>query len=1352
MLSPRAAFLAGLARRRIDDDDGSDSDCAGTGEEYGCGDESSVDTAALLQKSTEVTPPRAHAALREMERLLKATPPDRADKSASVLGRRRSGLRGARKPSPAAGTASKQSAKPQLTAKASPPPPPPPPLTRMSPSSSPLLRRAESRRRRAKDADQAENKSAIGNVGTPPRKGAHHVLSSKVAARSTPPRAGKGRPVLEIPSDLTSSNSSSYEGEEDDVMSVLSTASILKASSTVETAPLSASYCYSISHSKSSGSSGSRKISAAIKKVESIGGLKSKGSGSDDDASLVESLGGSVVTSEGYEVSLVRSESSAGRASGKAKKQSNGSYRGTKTREQLDFKDYCATRIQAAVRGYLGFTSFMDSMSRIIMIQSVWRMQIQRKRYHRLVEEQAEDEAIRVARTAVGATKIQSCWRRHLASEYFIFVLSDVIVCQSVARRKIALQNYRETLVAREASATLIQKMYRGFTQRMEYIITITDILTIQSVARQFLAKRELQAQKQLRWAQEFVKKEDAATKIQASYVGYITRMDYLISISNIILCQSVARRVIAGGKLRKLQHEQKEQAATKIRAAYLGYLSRIEYCITISDVITIQSRVRGIIAKREAESRRQIRHATACAAATKISSAFRGYVARVDFIVTICNVVTVQSVARKWIAQRELEKLRHEERERAATKIRAVYLGYTARLDFMFTVADITTMQRCFRGHRARGLAGQMRRTRDTENATKIQAAARGMIAKRAFKRTKGAAITIQKTHRAFVAYESYVVDLANIMYTQAIVRKFLAKKELTKKRQQRKRTNECAASIQTCWRSYKAQTDFALTIWGVITLQALVRRRLQARRYDQLRRIRDNECATTIQTCWRSYKAETDFSLTIWGIISLQSLVRRRLQARRYAQMRWGMAKKNATRIRKVEIGATTMIQSCFRGYLAKCERKRLMHEEEERARQADIAKRNAAATAIQSCWRGYREFVRCLTITYSIVQIQTWARGCEARRQLQIRRYGPMRLQHAAATAIQTCFRGYCSFLKYAVMQYFVVKIQAAVRRRQGKRRAEQMRQFELEQRRKNPIIYAISKAKRKSLPSQRNRVPSAQNLKLRKLREKRAALTIERFFMRIKAEIELEMMRLEERESNRKKGKKKRHSERGGSQRSVSSAYSFSATGHRWDAGSRSGSAATVATPSHVQHPAWMGSPNAQNYHHQHPMRSPSLSIERVPSVPSLGSNSTMDAFVRVRTASPALQKGGYNNAPPCNEAHRKSPPPSGYGHRPHPNFYPQSGGNSMKHPGAYGLHQSRSFASTASHHAPNPLHLHQRNNLPSSRSVSGMQQQPSAPYPMAGTGRYSQHQMHNTPVGGHYAMPQKPPAQRQTQAP
>ena len=41
----------------------------------------------------------------------------------------------------------------------------------------------------------------------------------------------------------------------------------------------------------------------------------------------------------------------------------------------------------------------------------------------------------------------------------------------------------------------------------------------------------------------------------------------------------------------------------------------------------------------------------------------------------------------------------------------------------------------------------------------------------------------------------------------------------------------------------------------------------------------------------------------------------------------------------------------QSCFRGYLAKCERRHLMQEEEERARQADIAKRNAAATAIVS-----------------------------------------------------------------------------------------------------------------------------------------------------------------------------------------------------------------------------------------------------------------------------------------------------------------------------------------------------------------------------------------------------------------
>jgi len=95
--------------------------------------------------------------------------------------------------------------------------------------------------------------------------------------------------------------------------------------------------------------------------------------------------------------------------------------------------------------------------------------------------------------------------------------------------------------------------------------------------------------------------------------------------------------------------------------------------------------------------------------------------------------------------------------------------------------------------------------------------------------------------------------------------------------------------------------------------------------------------------------------------------------------------------------------------------------------------IIEENKAATAIQTCFRGYRDFVRFIMKLFSAIQIQTAVRGYQTRCYLQRLKQEEerMSLQNAAATAIQSCFRGYQDFSTLIIMQHFVCEIQARVR---------------------------------------------------------------------------------------------------------------------------------------------------------------------------------------------------------------------------------------------------------------------------------------------------------------------------------
>ena len=195
---------------------------------------------------------------------------------------------------------------------------------------------------------------------------------------------------------------------------------------------------------------------------------------------------------------------------------------GMVAQDRLDFLHYCSVRIQAAFRGFSGFLAFIESISKIILIQSMLRMIHQRKKYVLRIEgEKRVSIAIIVCQSVIHqflavkhvlhmrvvkcATLIQSTWRRFLASEYSIFMLSDVIVCQSVARRKIASVRYNNLVAKRKMAAVSIQKTYRGCSERLIVRRLISNAITTQLI----LISRESAAIK--------ARERDSARKIRGT-------------------------------------------------------------------------------------------------------------------------------------------------------------------------------------------------------------------------------------------------------------------------------------------------------------------------------------------------------------------------------------------------------------------------------------------------------------------------------------------------------------------------------------------------------------------------------------------------------------------------------------------------------------------------------------------------------------------------------------------------------------------------------------------------------------------------------------------------------------------
>lgn len=670
---------------------------------------------------------------------------------------------------------------------------------------------------------------------------------------------------------------------------------------------------------------------------------------------------------------------------------------------------YKITVAQACVRRKLALDKAMDRMVAIIQIQSVFRGHLVR---------------IRKEQWTRSATQVQTAWRSFSGRFNYQLDLLDIIIVQSIFRRKAAVKVYNEKSQERnERCATLIQSHWRSYDCTMNYLHFLADVLIAQSVARRWMAKRRcatirhnsalaLQTKVRAFLAKKKVHRIVSAITIQRVWRGFVCYADYMFSVSDIVLVQSVARRWIKRRKYPGLVHERRASAATTIQKHWRGFTSATDYMFLVSDIVLVQSIARRWI-KRTAYKDTLREHKTR--AATAIQAQWRGYAQLHKYYFDISDIVVVQSIARRWIKVRVYPDVLLEHRTNAATKIQTRWRGHAQvhKFQVMLGEYDAATLIQAY----WRRFAGFTRFLIMLNGTMRLQSVCRGMMVRESVAREHYHANVMQCAFRSFSARDEAETlrDVKSlVMGGQTLsVResKFAIRiQKMIRGSQVRDAVaiHLCARSIQTAWRRYAARE--ALVYY-------LSARRVQTawRRYS-CRSVYVEDCAARkVQSIWRGFVIRVTVKLYM-SARRIQKVYRGYSVREPYVQyisarkvQRWWRLQKQ---LRDTEqMGAASRIQTFWR------------------CKSLSAAYRNyIAARRIQTFWRckslfcAYTQFI-------SARNIQTAWRAKSARtpyrefinaRRIQAcwRRWSMSNAYQAfiAARKIQTFWRGRSMALNY------------------------------------------------------------------------------------------------------------------------------------------------------------------------------------------------------------------------------------------------------------------------------------------------------------------------------------------------
>eukprot|EP00956_Cyclotella_meneghiniana_P031761 scaffold84521_cov70-Cyclotella_meneghiniana.AAC.1 len=295
-----------------------------------------------------------------------------------------------------------------------------------------------------------------------------------------------------------------------------------------------------------------------------------------------------------------------------------------------------ATSIQSKWRAYEASKQFALSRQRVILIQSITRMQFAMKYLyiHQMFATEisaAWRRSLAVKsfmRSREAATKITSFYRRIKCLVNYRQVMRGVIICQNIARRRKARKEQSA------AAAKTIQANWRAFIVSMQFVIMIRGFILLQSNHRRRLAEKQIRLQ------------DEAALKIGQIWRKYSARMLYT----------SIIQATIGGNSF--IISNLCADSATVIGTKWRSVRWQMAYEQLKGDIVVCQSSVRQHIAIRKTGLLRYEQYKKNVEAAIKC-----------------------QAFTRRCSATKEVETLRKLRRVASATVIQANWRAYEATM-----------------------------------------------------------------------------------------------------------------------------------------------------------------------------------------------------------------------------------------------------------------------------------------------------------------------------------------------------------------------------------------------------------------------------------------------------------------------------------------------------------------------------------------------------------------------------------------------------------------------------------------------------------------------------------------------
>lgn len=612
-----------------------------------------------------------------------------------------------------------------------------------------------------------------------------------------------------------------------------------------------------------------------------------------------------------------------------------------------DDQNCSATRIQCAFRAYCARTALLGllKIGAATKVQAAFRASQARDEY-RQQRHAKQIQAIwrgvpprRMRTQAIQSTIIIQAWWRMVPVRDLFRQFMAATVLQAVWRCKSLRTKYVLHQTTKKAS-TKIQAAWRCYRYHSKYIFDQYDIVVVQSVARKLIARRSYQGQLN-------------AIQIQRIARGFNARKTYAIGQEKILRQSSALdiQRVFRGQIIRQKVCTYKYiiRSAVTIQSLWRRYAAQSNAWFAVGCAIEIQCLARKAAARD--------RFTKAVRSLNLLQRAVRVWLAKRRHQELFVNTqrfdaaCLVQCFIRVWSAKQKYQELFiARQRHIAARSIQCAWRGYHAYSN-KERYLSARLLQTAWRGYSARCDYFNWQVT--MEAATMIQSSWRGFVVQQDYldwQESVEAATKIQSAWRGFIQYADFAFARADAITIQSCYRGYAGRKLFkalvavqTEEKAIESLRQHSSADIQRVFRGFIGRKRRGAALKEMAQKNAAIVIQSKWRSYEaEEAYFYSRGSAILIQSCARQCLARLSFKKTIRHLILSQSVARSWLDRNlRIDIQKADLVLENVHRLAFLEQNAARVIQMWYRGAVGSS----VTHE---------------AATKIQSFFRMVRSMV--------------------------------------------------------------------------------------------------------------------------------------------------------------------------------------------------------------------------------------------------------------------------------------------------------------------------------------------------------------------------------------------------------